>query len=321
MKRGMKLKKISICIPCYNEEDNVIPITEAIINIFKSELSEYQYEILFIDNASEDETQNKIREMCMTHKQVKAIFNVRNFRYDSGEHGLRNTDGNCSIFIPADFQVPVALIPEMVHRWEKGAIVVCAIKKKSEERKSVWFMRQAFYGFAEKISNVKFIPNYTGYGLYDEKFMKVYKQIHDPLFSTMQFISTHGWNIEEVYFVQPKRRAGKSKTSLYDLFDVAILRLTNMSTVLPRFASATGLLVAIIGLIIAVAYLIMKLIYWNAFQAGIIPILLCVIFLSSIQLIFLGIIGEYVMKANIRLMDRPLVIEQERINFEAEDIF
>lgn len=308
-------KKISICIPCYNEQNNIEPMVNQLMNLFDNQLNHYDYSIMFIDNKSTDETRKKIEEMCCKYKKVRAIFNIKNFKYESGYYGLLQAGGDCTISIPADFQVPLEIIPNLVKKWEEGSVIVCAVKQQSKECMIMWKVRQLFYQIYEKMSDVSIIKNFTGAGLYDKEFINFLKTINDSIPSLIQLILTHGWNVSTVEYIEQKRRSGKTSHSLFSLLSIAILRITNISTIIPRFMIAFGLLIAIISFVVLCGYIALKFLCCNGFASGILPVLFGVFFFGSIQLIFLGLLGEYIMKINIRVMHRPLVVEEKRINF------
>lgn len=311
------MKEICVCVPCFNEEQNIGPMVECLQKIFQKELSGYLCRIMFIDNKSTDHTREAIRTQCRKYQNVQAIFNVRNFKYESGYYGLLEAGGDCTISIPADFQVPVEIIPKLVHEWEKGAAIVCAVKEGSKESILMWKFRQLFYNIYKKLSGgISIIRNFTGSGLYDRQFIKMLKELNDPLPSLMQVIATHGWNIKEITYMENKRQSGKTKSSFVDLINVAVLRITNVSTVIPKIITFFGVFIALCSMLLTFFYIILKLLLGTGFSSGLLPILLGVFFMGSVQLIFLGMLGEYIMKINIRLMSRPLVIEEERINFK-----
>lgn len=314
----MDKKTVCMSIPCYNEVDNVVPMAEGLMELFRDKLPQYQLRIQFIDNASNDGTVLKLRMLCQKHPQVRAILNAKNFPMTSGYYGMLQAEGDCTIAIPCDFQVPLDLIPELIKKWENGAKIVCLVKKGAEESGFMWKVRQLFYKLSNSFSDTTMIRNYNGCGLYDKTFMDLCRSIDDPVASFLQIVSTLGYDIETQEYVHEKRKSGKSKNNFLSLLNIAINRFTNASTVGPRIATIGGFVVGVICFLIGVIYLILKLIFWNNFVAGMAPILIGVFFMGAIQLFFIGLQGEYVMKANQRLMNRPLVVERERLNFETE---
>lgn len=309
-------KLIGVSIACYNERDNIRSIVEKIGEIFNKELPEYDYMIQFIDNASNDGTQNIIREVCKENPNVCAIFNARNFGGQSGYYGLINARGDCVIAIPCDFQVPIELIPKFVKEWENGAKIVCAIKTSSKENYFMWNMRKLYYLLAKRFSQDNIITNFTGSGLYDKSFLDICRSIDDPVVSFMEMVSSLGYDIANVEFEQEMRKAGKTKNNLWSLIDLGISRFVNVSKIGPRMATLIGFFVGILSAIISVVFFILKLIYWDRFAAGVASIIVGIFFVSAVQLFFIGLIGEYIINVNTRLMKRPIVVERERINFD-----
>ena len=313
------MKKISIVIPTYNEEQNVIPLHEAISTIFSEQLPSYDYEILFIDNKSKDSTRDKLRILCHKDKKVKAIFNARNFgQFNSPYYGLTQSSGDCTILMCADFQDPIEMIVNFVTEWEKGYRIVVGIKKKSKESKLLYFIRSCYYKMIKTISEVDQIEHFTGFGLYDKSFIKVLLDLEDPTPFLRGIVAELGYERLEIPYTQAKRRAGKTSNNWYKLYDAGMLSITSYSKVLMRIATMLGFVVAISSLVIAVFYFVLKLIYWNDVPYGTAPMLIGIYLIGSIQIFFIGLLGEYVLSINTRVMKRPLVIEETRINFEDE---
>ncbi len=314
------MKKISIMIPCYNEEENVVPMSEAVTELFEKELPQYDYEILFIDNASTDNTRPLLREICRKNKKVKAIFNAKNFgQFNSPFHGMLQTTGDCTITMVCDFQDPLDLIPKYLKEWEDGYKIVIGIKSKSKENPLIYHLRSLYYKFVKKFSDVEQIEHFTGSGLYDKDFIEVLRNLHDPTPFLRGIVAELGFKIKRIEYEQPKRRAGKTHNNFWTLYDAAMLSITSYTKIGLRIATFIGIIVAFISLGIGIVYLIMKLIWWDRFSAGMAPMLIGMFFLGSLQLFFIGLIGEYIMNMNKRLMNRPLVVEEERINFEEEE--
>ena len=314
------MKKISIMVPCYDEEENVVPLSEALIGMFKKDLPNYDYDILFIDNASTDTTRVKIRLLCENNPKIRAIFNAKNFgQFNSPYHGILQTTGDCTIPVCADFQDPIELIPELVKKWEEGFKIVCAVKSQSKESKIMYFLRSVYYRMIKKMSSVEQIEHFTGFGLYDKSFVKVLRDLKDPIPFIRGIVGELGFKRTEIEYVQPQRRAGKTHNNFYTLYDAAMLSFTSYTKIGLRFATFLGAICSVISMIVGVIYLILKLIYWNRFPAGIAPLIIIVSFMSSLQIFFIGLMGEYILSMNKRLMNRPLVIEEERLNFESDE--
>lgn len=311
------MKKISVLIPCYNEEENVVPLSEAVIGQFSEFLSGYDYEIVFIDNCSTDSTREKLTGLCEKNKKIKAIFNVRNFgQFNSPYYGILQTTGDCTISMCADFQDPVELIPRLVHEWEQGYKIVCPIKTQSRENPIMRFLRSCYYKVIKKLSDVEQIEHFTGTGLYDRDFVDVLRRLDDPTPFLRGVVAELGFKRKEITYEQQKRRAGKTSNNWYTLYDAAMLSFTSYTKAGMRICTLSGFIISIISMIIAFLYLIRKLMNWDSFALGNAPTLIGVFLLGGIQLLFIGLLGEYIMSINQRIMNRPLVIEERRINFD-----
>lgn len=307
---------ISVLIPCYNEVENVQPISEAIVNEFVTKLPQYDYEIVFIDNFSTDGTRKKIEQICKINPKIKAIFNAKNFgQFNSPYYGMCQTHGDCTIAMCCDFQDPVELIPRFVAEWEKGYKIVSAIKTQSEENKIVRFLRTCYYKAIKKMSSVEQIEHFTGTGLYDKSFIDVLRELDDPMPFLRGIVAELGPLRKDIEYTQAKRRAGKTHNNWYTLYDAAMLSFTSYTKVGLRIATITGFLFSLLTMLMAIIYLCAKLIWWEAFPMGTAPMLIGMFFIGSVQLFFIGLVGEYVLNINARVMHRPLVVEEKRINF------
>lgn len=310
-------KLISVLIPCYNEQDNVVQISKAVEDILQKSCSAYDYEIVFIDNCSVDNTRPLLRELCKNNKKIKAIFNARNFgQFNSPYYGIQQTKGECTISMCCDFQDPVEMIPVLVQKWEEGAKIVAAIKTQSDENKLVRFLRTIYYKMIHKMSQVEQIEHFTGFGLYDKSFIDVLRNLKDPTPFMRGIVAELGFKRVDVPYRQAKRKAGKTHNNWYSLFDAAMLSFTSYTKVGLRFATIGGFFAAFISFCVAIGYGIYKLLNWNNFNAGMAPLIIGVFFLGSLQLFFIGFLGEYIMSMNNRIMNRPLVVEEERLNFD-----
>ena len=309
------MKKISVLIPTYNESENVVPLSDAIVAEF-DKLPEYDYEIVFIDNCSKDDTRDKIRQLNQGNSKIKAIFNAKNFgQNNSPYYGLLQTTGDCAILMCADFQDPVEMIPVLIAKWEEGYKIVSCIKTTSKENKIVRFARSIYYKLIKKFSEVEQIEHYTGFGLYDRSFLEVLRDLKDPTPFLRGIVAELGFKRVEIPYEQQLRKAGKSKNNFFSLYDIAMLSFTSYTKIGLRLATFVGVFIALVCFIIAVFYLVYKLIYWDVFNAGTAPMVIGIFFLGAVQLIFLGLMGEYILSINKRVMNRPLVIEEERIGF------
>lgn len=310
-------KVISVMIPCYNEEENVVPIYEAVKSELQTSLPEYDYEILFIDNKSQDRTRELIRGICAEDQRVRAIFNCKNFgQFNSPYYGITQTSGDCTVTLCADFQDPVELIPVFVREWEKGYKIVIGRKTKSRENRLVYFLRGCYYKLIRKMSSVEMIEQFTGFGLYDKSFVQVLRELHDPTPFIRGIVAELGPERKEIEYTQPQRRAGKTHNNWYSLFDAAMLSFTSYTKAGMRVAEFFGFAVAGLSFLCGMVYLVAKLIAWDSFVAGYAPTMIAVFFMGGVQLAFLGFLGEYIMAVNARVMNRPLVVEEERLNFD-----
>ena len=316
------MKKISVLIPCYNEVENVEPMSFAVVNVLEETLSHYDYEIIFIDNCSTDGTRDKLEEICSKNKKIKAIFNVTNFgQFNSPFYGICQTTGDCTISMCCDFQDPVELIPRFVEEWEKGHKIVSGIKTSSKENPIVYFLRTVYYKMIRNMSDTEMIEHFTGFGLYDKTFVDILRELDDPIPFLRGIVAeySHGFNRIDIEYEQAKRRAGKTHNNLYSLYDAAMLSITSYTKVGLRVATILGFISSGISLLVALIYLILKLVNWDSFQAGNAPMIIGIYLIGSLQLFFIGLLGEYILNINTRVIHRPLVVEEKRINFDHDD--
>ncbi|MES2355320.1 MAG: glycosyltransferase family 2 protein [Pseudomonadota bacterium] len=311
-----KRKLISVVTPCYNEQENVVQLYESIKAVFQK-LPNYQYEQIFIDNSSTDRTVERIRKIAAEDKNVKLIVNTRNFGHiRSPLYGLLQSRGDAVVAMASDLQDPPEMIVQFIEKWEQGFLVVAGVKPKSEETFLMALIRRSYYHFLARISEVHLIKNFTGFGLYDGVVIDAIRKLKDPYPYFRGLIAELGFKAIEIPFVQPPRVRGITKNNFYTLYDMAMLGITTHSRVPMRLATMTGFGLAAISLLISLTYLVLKLIFWNSFSIGSAPILVGLFFFSSVQLIFIGLLGEYVGAILTQVLDRPLVVEKERINFE-----
>lgn len=316
------MKKISIVIPCYNEVENVCPISEAVIGMMEKDLPDYDYEILFIDNCSTDGTRDKLRTLGAKNRKIKVIFNAANFgQFNSPFYGMCQSTGDCTVLLCCDFQDPVEMIPKFVEKWEQGHRIVSAVKTSSKENRFIYFLRTLYYKLIRSMSKVEFIEHFTGFGLYDKSFINLMRQLNDssPFLRGIVAEYGHGFNRIEIPYEQELRRAGKTKNNFLTLYDAAMISITSYTKVGLRIATFIGFISSGISLLIALIYLVLKLIWWNRFSAGSVPMLIGVFVIGSLQLFFIGLLGEYILNINTRVINRPIVVEEERINFEEMD--
>ena len=309
-------KKISVMIPCYNELENVGLMSEAVVEQFEKNLPEYDYELVFIDNCSTDGTRDKLEEICKNNNNIKAIFNAKNFgQFNSPFYGMCQTTGDATITMCCDFQDPVDLIPQFVREWEKGYKIVSAIKTSSEESGIMYFLRSCYYKMIRKMSDVEQIEHFTGTGLYDKSFIDVLRKLDDPTPFLRGIVAELGSQRKDIYYRQAERRAGKTHNNWYRLYDAAMLSFTSYTKIGLRLATIFGFIFSALNMLVALGYFIAKLIWWEEFSIGTAPMLIGIFFTGSVQLFFLGLLGEYILNINTRSMHRPLVVEERRINF------
>ena len=315
------MKKISILIPCFNEVENAELMAESIKNVMDEALNDYKYEIVFIDNCSTDGTRDVIEKLCAKDKCIKAIFNVTNFgQFNSPFYGMCQCDGDCVIPVCCDFQDPIEMIPIFVKKWEEGHKIVSGVKSKSKENGFIYFLRSIYYKLIKNMSSVKMIEHFTGFGLYDKTFITLIGKLDDPIPFLRGIVAEYGagFNMIEVEYEQQRRKAGKTHNNFYTLYDAAMLSFTSYTKIGLRLATFFGAMCAGVSFIIAMVYLVMKLVHWDRFVAGNAPLTIGVFLLGGIQLLFIGLIGEYILNINTRVIHRPIVVEERRINFDDE---
>jgi len=311
------MKKISIMTPCFNEEGNVRELTLRIRKVMEEQFDYYQYEHIFIDNASTDSTVDILKSLASEDKRIKIIVNSRNFGHiKSPAYGLFQATGDAVISMVSDLQDPPELISELIHKWEFGADMVLAVRKSSQENKAMYKVRELYYALLQKLSEVKIYKNFTGFGLYDQKVIKALKSIDDPYPFLRGMISEVGYTVDTIKYDQPIRLHGVTKNNFYTLYDMGILGILNYSKIPLRLAIFLGAIIAVLSTMTGFGYLITKLIYWDSMSLGIAPLLIGATFAFSILLFFIGILGEYIGMIYTQVLKRPLVFEKERINFD-----
>jgi glycosyltransferase involved in cell wall biosynthesis len=309
-------KLISIVTPCYNEEENVEELHTQVTQIM-SELPEYDFEHLYIDNASTDRTVPILRRLAATDKRVKVILNARNFGHiRSPYHALMQTRGDAVITMSSDFQDPPHLIKEFIKKWTEGYKVVIGVKSRSQESWPLFTLRTTYYRMLNRLADIRLVENFTGFGLYDRQVVEILRKIDDPYPYFRGLIADIGFEAAKIEFVQPPRRSGITKNNFYTLFDIAMLGFTNNTKIPLRLATMLGFLISAVSFIIGLFYLIYKLINWQGFEVGLAPLVVGLFFIGGVLLLFLGILGEYIGAIYTQVLHRPLVIEKERINFD-----
>lgn len=308
------MKKISVVTQCFNEEENVEELHERIQKAMQG--FDYEYEHIFIDNASTDKTVEKIRTIIKKDKRVRAILNTRNFGHiRSPYHALLQADGDAVVSMASDLQDPPERIPEFIKKWEEGSKVVIGVKTKSQEAGLFYLLRTLYYRVLRGLSDVELIEHFTGFGLYDQQVIRILRQLGDPYPYFRGLIADIGFPIARIEFEQPRRKRGVTKNNFYTLYDMAMLGITGYTKVPLRLATMLGFASSVVSFVIGLIYLVYKLVDWQNFSLGLAPVVIGLFFLGSVQLIFLGIVGEYIGAIYTQVMHRPLVIEKERINF------
>jgi glycosyltransferase involved in cell wall biosynthesis len=309
-------KLISVMMPCYNEAENVEQAYREVRRIFEK-LPQYDYEHIFIDNASTDQTVDILKRLAAEDRRLKIIVNTRNFGHiRSPYHGILQAGGAAVICLASDLQEPPSLIPEFLKWWEQGFKMVRGVKSQSEESALMFAIRKMYYNFVNRVSDIKLLKNSTGFGLYDRCVIEELRKIDDPYPYFRGLVSDIGFPSREIEYMQPTRKRGISKNNFYTLYDIAMLGITNHSKVPLRLATMLGFAMAIASFLIAMGYLVAKLIFWDQFSLGTAPLIIGLFFLGSVQLFFIGIIGEYIGAIYTQVQKRPLVVEKERINFD-----
>lgn len=308
-------KLISIVTPCFNEEENVLEVYRQVKNVF-NELKDYRYEHIFIDNSSTDKTLQILKEIAQNDFNVKIIVNSRNFGIVNGYYAMLQSTGDAVIQLVADLQEPPYLIKDLLKKWEEGYKIVLAVKNKSEESKIMYAVRTFYYNTFNKLSDIQIINHFSGFGLCDRLIIDILRKIDDPSADLRGLLGEIGFEKAIINFTQPIRHRGVSKNNLYKLYDHAMLCITGYSKIPLRISTFIGFLIATLSLLVALGYFIYKLFFWNSFQLGIAPLIIGIFFFGGVQLLFLGIIGEYIGAIFTQVKKHPLVIEKERINFD-----
>lgn len=307
---------ISVVSPCYNEEDNVEELYRQVRQVF-ADLPGYTYEHIFIDNASKDRTVNILKRLAEEDKQVKVIVNNRNYGHiRSPFHGLLQSTGDATVLLVSDLQDPPAMIRDFIAQWEAGYKIVLGVKTQSHETPAMFLVRKLYYEFISRLSEIELTKNNTGFGLYDKMVVDTLRGIDDPYPYFRGLISDIGFSSAKIEYTQPVRKRGITKNNFYTLYDMAMLGITNHSKVPLRLATMIGFCMSAVSLLVAVGYFFAKLIAWDTFSMGMAPLIIGLFLFSSVQLFFIGVIGEYVGAIHTQVLKRPLVIEKERINFD-----
>lgn len=313
-------KKISIVTPCFNEEDNVDELYLRVAAVMAT--LPYDYEHIYIDNASTDNSVEIVKNIASKDHRVKLIVNARNFGHiKSPYYGILQSDGDACVLIASDLQDPPEMIEEFVKKWEEGYKTVLAVKPESEESMLMFFLRNTYYRFITRISEVPLVKNATGAGLFDRAVIEILRDIQDPYPYFRGLLCEIGFPIATVPFKQPRRQRGITKNNFYTLYDIAMLGITNHSKIPLRLMAMSGFLLSFLSLLVAFGFLIAKLLYWESFQLGTAPMLIGIFFFGAIQAFFIGVLGEYVASIHTQVRKLPLVVESERVNFSSGNVY
>ncbi len=316
---------ISIVTPCFNEEGNVAELHARIRQVLTAWISlqqaehgeSWDYEHLFIDNRSRDETPQMLRALAVSDTRVKVILNNRNFGHvRSPYHALLQARGEAVVIMASDLQDPPELIPEFLNKWRQGWKIVVGQKAKSEETPLFFAIRKSYYRLVDRLADVELLENVTGFGLYDREVLEQFRALSDPYPYVRGLISELGYPTEKILYNQPTRKRGVSKNNFYTLYDIAMLGITSHSKVPLRLATMMGFGMSLVSFLIGLGYLIYKLLFWSRFDAGVAPLVIGLFFIGSVQLFFIGIVGEYVGFIHTHILRRPHVTERERIGFD-----
>jgi len=314
-----RMKTITLVTPTFNEVDNIEELRQRIERAIQPYRDRYEFEHIFIDNDSTDGTRDLLRKLAAADRRVKAIFNMRNFGpMHSPFHGLLQSRSDATILLVADLQDPPELIPKFIEKWEEGYKIALGVKNQSEESALFFLVRKAYYNLVSRLSHVRLLKNITGFGLYDRQVIDLLRDLDDPDPYLRGIICELGFTIAQIPFVQPVRKRGFSKLNLYALYDIAMLGVTGFSKIPLRLATMFGFGGSLVCLLVAVAYLIYKLLFWHSFTVGVAPMVIGLFFFASVNLFFIGILGEYIGAIHTQVRKRPLVVERERINFEPQ---
>lgn len=311
------MKTISVVVPTYNEEKNIMTVYERVCKLFAEQLADYEMQLLFVDNASLDASRALIETLCEKDTRVQAIFNATNFGFSrSSFYGLSQAEGDCAVMLYADMQDPPEVIPEFVKKWEEGYQIVTGIKSRSKENKLMYAIRGLYYNLISKISEGEHIKQFDGFGLYDASFIRVLRKLKDPMPYLRGLVAELGCKRAEVEYVQEQRKAGKTSFNFMRYYDVAMLGLTSSTKAIMRMATFLGVIMAGLCVLVAVVTFIIKLVNWNYYDVGTAAIIIGIFLVGGIQIFFLGFLGEYILNINIRTMGHPVVVEEKRINMK-----
>lgn len=316
----MNKKTISVTIPCWSEEKSIRQMYDRLVKVFREQLSQYDYEIIYVDDYSPDNTRAEIRKLCKEDKKVKAVFNARNFGFSRNVFAtMQYGSGDATFMLFGDLQDPPELLPEMVKRWEAGSKVVIGQRTKGNENPIMYTMRRFYYKLMGMLSDSKQIEHFNGFGLYDRSFIDILKKLDDPMPYLKGIVAELAIEQSIVPYEQAASLRGKSGANFLKNYDLAMQGITSYTKILMRIATFLGAGLGVISAIFAIFVLVSKILHWNQYPYGTATIIIGVFFIGAVQLFFMGILGEYVLSINTRSMKRPLVVVGEKINFEQSE--
>lgn len=313
------MSKVTIVIPTFNEEKNITSAYERVKSVFEKDIPNHDFQILYIDNDSKDQSRRIIRELCEKDSRVQAIFNNTNFGFSkSSFYGLSQAEGDCAVMMYADMQDPPEIIPQFVKKWEEGYEIVVGIKTKSNENPLMYMVRGIYYKILDKLSEVEHIKQFDGFGLYDAKFIEQLRKIEDPMPYLRGLVAEIGSERAYVEYTQEVRKEGKSSFNFIKYYDVAMLGITSSTKAIMRMATFLGMILSAVCVLVALVTLVMKILNWDYYSVGTAAVIIGIFFVGGIQTFFLGFMGEYIVNINQRTMRHPVVVEKERINLSRE---
>ena len=311
------MKKISVTIPCWSEEKSVRQMYDRLTKVFREQLPQYDYEIIYVDDYSPDCTRDEIRKLCAEDKRVKAVFNARNFGFNRNVFAtMLYGSGDATFMLFGDLQDPPELLPQMVKNWENGSKVVIGQRSKGNESHIMYGMRKLYYKIISLLSDSPQIEHFNGFGLYDKCFIDILQKLDDPMPYLKGIVSEFAIELTIIPYEQQASNRGKSGSNFFKNYDLAMLGITSYTKILMRIATFVGAILGIVSVGLAVFVFINKLLNWDSYPFGTAAILIGVFFIGAVQLFFIGILGEYILSINTRSMRRPLVVVGEKINFE-----
>ncbi|NBJ92115.1 glycosyltransferase family 2 protein [Parablautia muri] len=314
-------KKICVVVPCYNEKNSITLLYEKVRNVFKNELVDYDYQMVFADDYSSDDTRKIIREICEKDPEhVKAVFNAANFGFSRNVFSsLQMADGDAAFLVFGDLQDPPELLTQFIEKWEAGKLVVIGQKSGSDEKWLMSAMRKLYYTLIGVFSDKTQIKHFNGFGLYDKKFISILRQIEEMQPYLKQVIAEYATDYGTVSYKQSISKRGKSNFNLYKNYDFAMEGITSSTKKLMRLSTCCGVLLGIASAAYAISVMIKKLMYWDSYPFGMASITVGIFFLGAMQLFFIGILGEYMLSINTKTLKRPRVVIAEKINFNDKE--